>query len=362
MVQLLGELVGLESPSTDKAAVDRFGTFLRDQLEGLGAEVEVLAQEEAGNHLLARWGEGEGGTLMLGHMDTVWPLGTTAERPYRVEGGWAYGPGVLDMKACIVIGLYAIQALQALGRMPSAPLACLFNSDEEIKSFSSRRAIIAEAARSRVVYVLEPATSPEGALKTARKGVGGFQMWVKGRAAHAGSAPEEGRSAILELAHQVVRLHSLNDPATGTTVNVGLTRGGTRSNVVAAEAYAEIDLRVMTPEEGQRMEELIAGLQPETPDVELRVEGGMNRPPMVRTAQIAELFQGARRLAAELGVDLQEGLSGGGSDGNLTAAAGTPTLDGLGGVGEGSHAVHERVLISSLPERAALLAGLLTGT
>ena len=359
MVKLLQELVGLESPSTDKAAVDRLGACLKDRLEALGAEVEVLTQEEAGNHLLARWGDDKGGALVLCHMDTVWPLGTVSERPFRVEGGWAYGPGALDMKAGIVIGLYAVQALQALGRMPPAPLTFLFNSDEEVESFTSRTAIAAEAKRSRVVYVLEPAIPPDGALKTARKGVGRFRMWVKGRAAHAGSAPEEGRSAILELAHQVLRLHGLNDPATGTTVNVGLIRGGIRSNVVAAEAYAEIDLRVMTPQEGQRMVELIIGMQPETTEVEVRVEGRLTRPPMVRTAQIAELFQTARRLAMVLGVDLQEGLTGGGSDGNLTAALGVPTLDGLGAVGEGAHAAGERVLIRSLPERAALLAGLL---
>jgi glutamate carboxypeptidase len=292
-------------------------------------------------------------------MDTVWEVGALREMPFRIVEGRAHGPGVFDMKAGLVQVLYAIRALKETGRRPAARVVVLINSDEEVGSNSSRALIEEQARRSRAVFVLEPAIGPDGRLKTFRKGVGVFQIRVHGRAAHAGLDPGSGVSAIEELARQIQALHRMTDPARGITVNVGTVQGGTRSNVIAAEAQAEIDLRVSTLSDAREMESKILNLRPYLDGAEILVTGGVDRPPLERSAGVQALYQKARGLAEELGFELGEGSAGGGSDGNFTAALGIPTLDGLGAVGDGAHASHEHTLVSEMPRRAALLARLL---
>lgn len=361
MVELLRRLVETESPSTDKAAVDRLGKLLASSFEQAGARVDRVPVSQYGDHLRVDFTTGDGThdpLLVLGHMDTVWDLGTLREMPFRVEGGRAFGPGVFDMKGGLVQLVFALRALSELGSRGVRVMA-LINSDEEIGSLSSRKLIEEEARRSRTVLVLEPSLPPDGKVKTFRKGVGVFQLSIRGRAAHAGLDPDKGVSAVEELARQIVALHQLNDRERGITVNVGVARGGTRINVVAAEAYAEVDLRVSTLADARRLEEKIRGLKPFLPGAEVTVSGGIDRPPLERTEAVVRLFERARGLARELGFELGEGPAGGGSDGNLTAALGIPTLDGLGAVGDGAHAPSEQVVIAELPRRAALLARLL---
>lgn len=359
MVADLARLVELESPSDDKAAIDRLGRALAADLRGLGAAVDVLPQAAAGDHLRGRWGDGPGGVLLLCHMDTVWPLGTLAHLPVRIADGRFYGPGAFDMKGGIVNALWAVRALHALDLAPRQRITLLITSDEEVGSTTSRPLIEAEAAAHDVVYVLEPAHPPHGALKTWRKGVGDYRVTVTGRASHAGAAHDEGINAIEELAHQVLAIQALTDYSAGTTVNVGVIGGGTRSNVVPAQAWAEVDFRAMNPTEAGRIDARLRGLTPRLPGTQIEVTGGLNRPPMVRTPAIMALYQQAAAIAADLGLVISETGTGGGSDGNFTAALGVPTLDGLGVTGDGGHALHEHAIIASLPERAALLAGLL---
>jgi len=358
MVSFLAHLVELESPSVDKAAVDRLGDFLACRLERAGFHVRVVGQKEHGNHIVATWQQEEPSLLMLCHMDTVWPVGEVKRRPFRVEGNRAYGPGVFDMKGGIVQAIFALEAARRRG-LCSSTVKILFNSDEEIGSPSSRSLIEDLARSAKAVLVLEPSVPPQGALKTFRKGVGMFRIKVVGRAAHAGADPDKGVNAIEELARQIIKLHRLTDPETGTTVNVGVVRGGSRSNVVPAEAWAEVDLRVSSKAEAERVIPLIKGLLPELPGATVEVEGGLNRPPMERTESIVALFRHAQRVARELGFELEEAGSGGASDGNFTAALGVPTLDGLGAVGAGGHAVDEYLLLNFMPERTALLTRLL---
>ena len=263
------------------------------------------------------------------------------------------------MKCGTVQALFALDLLVKQGWPLTKKVVVLFNTDEEIGSITSRPFIESEAKRSEVVLVLEPAIAPHGALKTARKGVGRFDIVVEGIASHAGSNPKQGASANLELAKQTVWLHSLNDFDKGTTVNVGVMQGGTRANVMAARAQAQVDLRVTTMAEAERMVPLILGRRAETPNTKLTITGGLNRPPMERTPAMVAMYQLAERLASELGIEISEGMTGGGSDGNFTAALGVPTIDGLGAVGDGAHAVHEHVILSKVPERTALLARLL---
>ncbi len=360
MVADLTRLVEAESPSDDKAAIDRLGAMLADDLAGLGAAVDVLPQADAGDHLRARWGAGPGGILLLCHMDTVWPLGTLAQMPARVAEGRFYGPGAFDMKGGIVNALWAVRALRALDLAPRQRVTLLITSDEEVGSATSRPLIEAEAAAHDVVYVLEPAHPPHGALKTWRKGVGDYRITVTGRASHAGAAHDEGINAVEELAHQVLAIQALTDYAAGATVNVGVIGGGTRSNVVPAQAWAEVDFRVMNQADADRIDAALRGLTPRLAGTQIEVAGGLNRPPMVRTPAIVALYQQAAAIAADLGLTVSETGTGGGSDGNFTAALGVPTLDGLGVTGDGGHALHEHVILASLPERAALLAGLLT--
>jgi glutamate carboxypeptidase len=359
MVALLTCLVEMESPSDNKPALDRLGGFLAQELHGLGAAVEVLSQTEAGNLVRARWGRGPGGTLLLCHMDTVWDAGTIQQRPVRVEAGKLYGPGALDMKAGIVNALWARRAFQALGLAPVRRVTLLLTSDEEVGSSASRPIIEAEAPHHDRVLVLEPAQPPDGALKTWRKGVGAYRITTSGRAAHAGVDHAKGINAIEELAHQILALQRLSDYKAGITVNVGRVQGGTRTNVVPEEAWADVDVRVMDSEQAAWLDECIHALKPQLAGATIRVSGGVGRPPLVRTPAIVALYRRAHQLAARMGLEITEAGSGGGSDGNFTAALGVPTLDGLGATGDGAHALHEHVNISSLPERAALLASML---
>jgi glutamate carboxypeptidase len=350
-------LVRLESPSTDKAAVDRCGAVLSEMLQEAGARVERLPQRERGDHVLARFdGVGEP-VLLLGHFDTVWPLGTLARMPLRRDDDHLYGPGTFDMKAGIALGLAAVRALAGT-RTTRPPIVMLWTTDEEVGSETSRAAIEQEARRARAVLVLEPAL-PGGGLKTARKGCGEFELTVHGIAAHAGLDPGKGASAIHELAAQIGAIEQLQDLPRGISVNVGIISGGSRPNVVAEEARAIVDVRAPTREAAEAVDAALRRLQPVRTGTRLTLRGGFERPPMERGPAVVELFERASKVASSLGRELHEGSAGGGSDGNFTAALGIPTLDGLGAVGDGAHAAHEHVELSALPWRAALVAGLL---
>jgi glutamate carboxypeptidase len=355
----LEDFVTRESPSDDKPRLDAFAEFLRGYAERMSSGVAtVLPQERQGNHVRLQVG-GTNGTapiFMVGHFDTVWPVGTLQQMPFRVEDGLVRGPGVFDMKAGLVQALWAMRAVRETGeRLP--PIIFLFNSDEEIGSPTSRPLIEEEARRAHVSLVLEPAF--HGALKTARKGVGIFTVEVTGRAAHAGSEPWEGVSAIDEAARLTLQLHAASGGKDDPTVNVGVVQGGTRGNVVAASARMEVDLRVTTNADAERMCALVQGLKPHHPDAVVRVTGGMNRPPMERTERVVQLFRHARSLAAELGFQLEEAEVGGGSDGNFCAGVNAAVLDGLGAVGDGGHALTEHVQVEHIVPRAALVARLL---
>ncbi len=363
MLRLLRRLVQIESPSLEKAAVDRLGRFLAAEWRRRGAQVRRLRQRQRGNHLQASvWlghGRPAGQLLVLGHLDTVYPLGTLRRMPFRVAGGRVYGPGVYDMKAGLVMALFAVDALKRLHIAPRKRLVFLFTSDEEIGSDSSRRWIEAEARRSDAVLVLEPSAGRDGRLKTARKGVGLWTVTAHGRAAHAGINPQDGVNAIHELALQIARIARFHQPRRGITVNVDVIAGGTRPNVIAERATAEVDVRVWRLADAARLARQFRALRPVLRGARLEVRGELNRPPLERTREVVHLFRHAQRLAREMELELKEASTGGGSDGNLTAALGIPTLDGLGAVGDGAHSPNEFIDARSLPERAALLAGLL---
>jgi glutamate carboxypeptidase len=368
LAALLTEMVELESPTDNKPSLDRLAAFLAEQSRALGAQVEVLPQSAAGDFVRARWnadaadrGADDRGILLLCHMDTVWDLGTLAQRPVHIADGKLYGPGAFDMKGGIVVALGAIRALSELGLMSARRITLLITSDEEEGSEASRALIEAEALAHEAAFVLEPAHPPRGSLKTWRKGVGMYTVTVTGRSAHAGAAHDQGINAIAELAQQILAFEALTDYAAGTTVNVGVIGGGTRSNVVPERAWAEVDVRVMNAEEAARIDAAFRGAKPHLSGATVEVTGGLNRPPMVRSVAIMSLYTRAEAIAAELGIPISETGTGGASDGNFTAALGVPTLDGLGVTGDGGHALHEHVILSSLPERAALLAGLLRG-
>jgi len=353
-LRFLEEMVMTESPSLDKALVDRFVRLLGARFSDIGGDVKYIPAERFGDHLVVKFAGGSRDPiLLLGHTDTVWPAGELVKRPFKIEAGRATGPGVFDMKAGILLMWMAAQVADA------RPLNILLTSDEEVGSHSSRSLIESEAGRCRAVLVLEPSL-PGGALKTSRKGVGRFTIKAIGRAAHAGVDPEKGINAIEEISHQVLRLQKLTDTGRGTTVSVGVVQGGTRSNVIPAEAAVEVDVRIASVEEGERVTRMIKGLHPELVGSRLEIRGGISRPPMERTTETARLFETARSIAATLGVELREGSTGGASDGNFTSALGIPTLDGLGAVGGGAHAIDEWVDVASLPQRAALLAQLVT--
>lgn len=356
MLRDIQELVELESPSSDKRAVDRLGEVLARRFQSIGAHVHLHHAQNSGNHLQADFpGRAHKPVLLLGHIDTVWDLGTLARMPFRIADDRIWGPGVLDMKAGIVMAIYAIQLLKQNGELPR-PVTILLNTDEEVGSESSRPITETIAANCEAVFVLEPAQGLDGALKTARKGVGDYYIKVTGKAAHAGVDFQSGANAIRELARQIERISEFTDLSRGLTVNVGVVKGGTRGNVVPAEAEAEVDVRVERMNDAQELDRKFRSLTVTDSRCKLTVSGGVNRPPMERTEKIAALFQRARSYAAELGFTLEEKSTGGGSDGNFTAALGIPTLDGLGAVGEGAHAMHESILLKHLAPRTALLA------
>ena len=357
MTQTLKDLVMLESPSHERMAVNVVADFLTRSFGELDADVRRLPQAAFGDHILVTWGRGERQILLLGHMDTVWPLGETKERPFHRVRDRATGPGVFDMKGGLVIGLFAVASLRELELTPAHQLVFLFNSDEEVGSPTSREFIEEQGRRSEAVLVLEP--SRDDALVTWRKGVGHFELEVQGVASHAGAAHTQGVSAVEELAHQILRLEAMTDYERGTTVNVGVVEGGSKVNVRPASAWAEIDLRVTAAAEGRRMIETIRHLRPVNPRASLIISGGMNRPPWETSLVGQVLFERAQRVGASLGMELWPAGTGGGSDGNFTAALGIPTLDGLGVVGNDAHALSEWVDLASLPRRAALLAELI---
>lgn len=357
------ELVAFETPSGDKARCDALADHLAVRLATIGS-VERTYNGAGGDHLIARVAApgataGAPPALVLCHYDTVWPAGTLAARPFRVDGDTAYGPGLYDMKASIAMAELAIGSLGGLGLALARPVILLVTADEEIGSPSSRGLIEATARECAYALVLEPPVEPHGALKTARKGVGMYSVAIAGRAAHAGVEPEKGASAVTELAHQILAANALADPAAGTTVNVGIVAGGSGRNVVPAAASMEVDARAWTAAEAARLDAAFQSLAAVTPGVRVEARGGFNRPPMERTPASAALFERARAIGAGLGLALEEGATGGGSDGNFTAAAGVPTLDGLGAPGRGAHAEHEQISVPGLVERTALLAALL---
>jgi glutamate carboxypeptidase len=350
-------LVRLESPSTDKAAVDRCGLAVAAMLRDAGADVKTLAEAVRGDHVRAEFAGGPKQVLILGHFDTVWDVGTIERMPLREEGGRLHGPGIYDMKASIAIAALAARAARQLD-LDTPRIVMLFTTDEEIGSGTSRAMIEREARESDAVLVIEPSL-PGGAAKTARKGCGEFTMTARGVSAHAGIDPRKGASAIHEIAHQICALQSLQDLDRGVSVNVGRIEGGTRGNVIAEQALAVIDVRVPTTADAVRIEAAIRGITSRNPGVTVEVRGGVDRPPLERTDGVARLYEQARSVAAALGRDLAEGATGGGSDGNFTAAIGVPTLDGLGPEGDGAHASHEHVRLADLTWRAAFLASLL---
>jgi glutamate carboxypeptidase len=362
MVATLELLVNHESPSREKAQLDALAERLAQRFAAIGCKVELIANVAGGNHVVAQFAAAENANvapgLVLCHFDTVWPLGTVAARPFRVEGGRAYGPGTFDMKASLVLTEFALRAIRALDAKAPRPVHVLLTSDEEIGSPTSRALIESHARTSAYALVMESPLAG-GRLKTARKSTGHFVIEVEGRAAHAGVEPEKGVSAIRELAHQIIEVEKLNNPATGTTVNVVLVEGGSASNVVPERAGAQIDVRVTTKDEGRRFQAAFESLKPVHPEAKLHLTGSFDRPPMERTASTTALFERARETGRSLDLELTEGSTGGASDGNLTAAVGTPTLDGLGALGAGAHAINEHIEVASLPVRATLLACLL---
>ena len=362
MVETIRHLVEAESPSDDKPACDRLSSLLAGRFEALGGHAKFHRVPNFGNHLQVDFGAERRAkpVLLLGHYDTVYPLGTLKKMPCRMEGGRLFGPGVLDMKSGIVLVLQAIEALRAWHKdaLPR-PVTVLLVSDEEVGSESSRRITESLARNSEAVLVMEPSLGLDGAVKTARKGVGEYVVKALGKAAHSGLDFEKGESAIVELARQIPAIAKFTDLKRGITLNVGLIQGGSRVNVIPAEATASVDFRIATMRDAQEVEKKLRSLKPFNRKCKLEVKGGLNRPPMERSAGVAQLYQKAAGIAQRLGWTLGEAAVGGGSDGNFTAGLGIPTLDGLGGVGEGAHASHESIVIAELPRRAALLAELI---
>jgi glutamate carboxypeptidase len=377
LLDFIRSLVEQESMSRVPEATLRLAENLGEWLAGAGATVDILRDPRYGGTVRARIGFGKHATppaaaegadpsgskeekqlLVIGHLDTVWPIGTLAARPFRVEGDRAFGPGIFDMKAGVAIAAFALRATTQADEHSRRPVTLLMTCDEETGSHFSREVIEEEARSAGAALVLEPPI-PGGKVKTGRKGVGEFELVVRGRSAHAGNDPRNGLSAITELANQILVINRMNDYERGTTLNVGVVSGGVLSNVVAAEARALIDMRFRTPEEGARITREMSSLRPIASGAQLHVRGGINRPPLERTPEIAALFEHARQLAGEIGFELEEGSVGGGSDGNFIAALGVPVLDGLGVDGAGAHAEHEHIIVPDIPRRAALLTRLI---
>jgi glutamate carboxypeptidase len=361
MVDFLTTLVEYETPTTDKTVVDKMGAFMETEFRSLGASVTRFPQEKVGDFLLAKWNESASGKpiMFLIHIDTVWPLGTLAERPVRIdEEGKLFGPGAIDMKGGITAALWSIRGLVERGELPQRPVWILMTSDEEVGSIYSEPVIRETAAQCGLVLVMEPATKEE-ALKTWRKGVGSFSVSVEGRPSHAGNAPEQGINAVVELAQQTLKLNGLNDLKNGTSVSVTVVHGGSATNVIPAKAVAEVDVRTLTARAWDDISNQILALTPFIPGAKVSAAVKSARGPMEHNDQMKRSFAQCKTIGESYGLTVREDGSGGGSDGNFTAHMGIPTLDGLGPQGDGLHALHEHVVLNSLPRRATLLAGII---
>ena len=359
MTDLLTEIVSIESQTHEKPGVDAVGRVIHRELADLGAEIITHTQEITGNHIVGTWNKGVGTPIALFmHMDTVHPAGTLTQRPIRIEGGRFYGPGSYDMKASLVIALFAIRALRELTLFPKREIRLVFTSDEETGSDTSRALIEDLARNAALALVMEPALA-DGRLKSARKGTGTYKIIARGKAAHAGGNHAEGINAIQELAQQVIKIQALTDYPRGVTFSVGAIKGGGVTNVVPDYAELFVDTRVISREDAQWVMNTLRSLQPALKGATLEVQGEPDRPPMPCDAGRLQTFASIQQIAQSIGLDIQHGPSGGGSDASFTADIGTPTMDGLGAVGDGAHAVHENVVLSSLPERAALSAAIL---
>ncbi len=365
MTRTLREFTLAESPSTEKAAADRCAELIATEWRKRNVQVRLVPQKSRANHLRIEWRPSArkpvGQLLVLGHYDTVYATGTLRKMPFANRSGKLFGPGVFDMKAGIVQALFALDALQTANAAISKQIVFLWTSDEEIGSESSRKLLEAEARRSDAVFVLEPSFGPKGLLKTARKGVGEAELIVHGKASHAGLAPEQGVNAVHELALQISKIAEWNDLRRGITLNADIVAGGTRVNVIAEHARAAVDLRALRASDMRAIEKKLKSLKPILRGAKLEIRGGFNRAPLERKVS-AELFSRAKKLAAQMGMNIGECIAGGGSDGNLTAALGIPTLDSLGAVGDGAHSSHEHIIAKTMPERAALLAALLANS
>lgn len=363
ILERVSGLVRMESPTSSPQAIDAVQEKVAGRARELGGAITSHLRPGSGGILEARFGNSSGPRkplLLLGHLDTVWPLGTLARMPWRIEDGWGCGPGALDMKAGVVMALEAIRLVREVDT--ARPIILLLSGDEETGSHHSRELIEQVAKECRAVFVLEPAQGPQGAYKTSRKGVGLFRLEIDGIPSHSGVDFSAGHSAVRELAWQIEQISALTDIDRGTALNVGVIGGGTQSNVVAAGAWADIDLRVTTVANADAVTHRIHALKPRDPACRLRLSGGLNRPPMERTPGTVALFEQARELAAMLGFNLEEASTGGGSDGNFTSALGIPTLDGMGAIGQGAHAENESISIDALAPRTALLAAMIATT
>lgn len=363
ILSFIRELVEMETPSREEARLNDLAGFVAERFRAIGGQVELVPEPGYGTHVAANFASAEKSDLphilILGHLDTVWPVGTLKRLPFRVTPeGTAHGPGIFDMKSGIALTIEALSAIRSLGLETKHPVRVLLTCDEEIGSRTSRPLVEREARGAAAALVIEPPITG-GIVKTGRKGIGVFTIRAIGRAAHAGLDPSKGINAIVELAHQTLRLAALNDFEKGTTVSVGIFTGGTALNVVPAEATAKVDVRFWTEADGERVVSAITGLRPVLEGSALEVTGGINRPPMQRSAKNLALFDHARLVAAEIGFELKDQSVGGGSDGNFTSAMGIATLDGLGIDGAGAHADHEHIRIGDIPRRATLLTRLL---
>ena len=361
LVQTLREMVEIESPTHERDRVNQMGAYVRSKLEALGAVVEIDQQAERGDNVIGRFGSanGEKPALLIGHMDTVLKTGTIKERPFRIDGGLAYGPGTADMKSGLVIMLSVLQAIQDLGLQPKRPITWIFNSDEEMQSKYSRTVIFREAERSAYALVFE-GTEDVGTFTTQRKSSGRFRISTKGRASHAGAALAEGISAIEELAHHILAAQRMTDFDIGTTVSVGVIAGGDKPNIVADHAYADLSVRAPTRSEMERIEGELRSLTPVLPGATVEVTGGFHRFPFEDTPENQSLFGDLESVADEFGIAATGRLAGGSSDANLTSGVGTPTIDGMGAVGFGAHSIDEHIVLDSLPVRAAIATRLVT--
>ncbi len=360
MLELIGRLVKLESPTTDKPQTDQLATFLKEAFEQhTGGTARIIENQTYGNHVVGSFGDGEEQILIVGHFDTVHPIGVLQQNPFRIEDRRAYGPGIYDMKTGLVQAIFALSALKELGTKLNKRVVCVFNADEEIGSVSSRELLIEEAKKSKYAFVLEPSFGEHGAIKIARKGVGTYKVSARGIPAHAGICPEEGVNAIEEISRQVLKLQGLNDYATGKTVNCGVIRGGTAKNTVPEYAEITIDVRASTLKDSEELHHAIMSLTPHHPQVKLQVEGHFTRQPMEKSVESERLYQQAKEwMSVYCNRDLPAAFVGGASDGNITSLY-VPTLDGLGAVGDGAHSLHEYIQIEELVPRTAILASLI---